>query len=52
MEIFVYNTNLSFLYKIDIEFQQKIKLPPVGIELQTPIRGAETVFRPLDVYIV
>ena len=36
------NTNLTFLallYKIDIEGfqnQQKIKLPPAGIELTTP----------------
>ena len=38
-EVFVFNTNLEFLYKIDIEgskmFQQK-KLPPVGTELTTP----------------
>ena len=36
---FVFNTNLIFLYKIDIEdskkFQEKIKLPPVGFELTT-----------------
>ena len=35
---FVFNTNLTFLYKIDIEgfkkFEQK-KLPPVGFELTT-----------------
>ena len=37
--VFVFNTNLTFLYKIDIEgfknFQQKITLPPVGFELTT-----------------
>ena len=37
--VFVFNTNLTFLYKIDIlgfkKFQQKIKLPPVGFELTT-----------------
>ena len=39
MECFVNNTNLTFLvflYKTDnkaLNFQQKIKLPPVGIEL-------------------
>ena len=37
---FVFNTNLTFLYKIDItdgfkKCQQKIKLPPVGFELTT-----------------
>ena len=36
---FVFNTNLTFVYKINIEgfkkFQQKIKLPPVGFELTT-----------------
>ena len=39
IEVFVNNINLTFLYKIGIEcfkkFQQKIKLPPVGIELTT-----------------
>ena len=43
---FVFITNLTFLYKIDIEgfkkFQQKIKLPPVGFELTTAaITGLE-----------
>ena len=37
MEVFVYNTNLTFLYNIVIEgfkkFQKNIKLPPVEIEL-------------------
>ena len=37
---------LTFLYKIDIEgfkkFQQKIKLPPMGIELTTStVKGLE-----------
>ena len=48
-KVFVFNTNLAFLtllYKNDIEgfqkFQQKINLPPVGIELTTPtINGLE-----------
>ena len=38
LEVFVNNTNLtflSFLYKISIEVSQKIKLPPVGLELTT-----------------
>ena len=37
-EVFANNSNLTFLYKIDIEGfskEQKIKLPPVGIELTT-----------------
>ena len=43
---FVFNTNLTFVYKIDIEgfknFQQKIKLPPMGFELTTEaITGLE-----------
>ena len=43
---FVFNTKLTFLYKIDIEgskkFQQKIKLPSVGFELTTAtINGLE-----------
>ena len=43
---FVFNTNLTFLYNIDIKgfekFQQKIKLPPVGFELPTAaITGLE-----------
>ena len=48
IEFFLNNTNLTFLvflYKIDnrvLKFQQKIKLPPVGIELTTPtITGLE-----------
>ena len=33
---FVFNTNLTFLHKIDIEgFKSKKKLPPVGFELTT-----------------
>ena len=45
-DIFLNNTNLtflSFLYTIDIKgFQQKLKLPLVGIELTTPtITGLE-----------
>ena len=38
IEVFANNTNLTFLYKIDIEGfakEYKIKLPPVGIELTT-----------------
>ena len=40
MEVFVNNTNLTFLTflykkKLVSKFQQKIKLPPVGIELTT-----------------
>ena len=39
-EVFVFNTNRAFLYKIDIEgfkkFQQKINLCPVGVEATTP----------------
>ena len=40
MEVFTNNTNLTFLYKIDIggflkDFKQKLKLPPFGIELRT-----------------
>ena len=43
---FVFNTNLTFLYKIDIEgfikFQPKIKLLPMGFELTTAaITGLE-----------
>ena len=37
-EVFVNNINLTFLsvlYKISMEVSQKIKLPPVGIELTT-----------------
>ena len=48
IEFFLNNTNLTFLaflYKIDIkgvQNQQKIKLPPLGIELTTPtIYGLE-----------
>ena len=46
LEVFVFNTNLAFLYKIDIEgfknVSAKLKLPPVGIELTTPtIKGLE-----------
>ena len=45
-EVFVFNTNLAFLYKIDIEgfrkLQEKIELHPEGIELTTPtIFGVE-----------
>ena len=41
VEFFLINTNMTFLavlYKIDIEGfkNQKIKLPPLGIELTTP----------------
>ena len=32
VEVLANNTNLTFLYKIDIE-ALKMKLPPVGIEL-------------------
>ena len=43
---YVFNTNLTFLYNIDIQgfkkFQQKIKLPRVGFELTTAaITGLE-----------
>ena len=42
---FVFNTNLTFVYKIDIEsfkkFQQKIKLPSVGFELTTAATALE-----------
>ena len=46
IEVFVFNTNLTFLYNIDIEgfkkFQQKLNLPPVGFELTTAtITGSE-----------
>ena len=49
VKVFVFNTNLAFLtflHKIDNKgfkkFLQKIKLPPVGIELTTPtINGLE-----------
>ena len=34
-EVFVNNTNLTFLYKITIEVSQKIKLPTVRLELTT-----------------
>ena len=39
--VFVFNTNLAFLYKIDHsgvlkKIQQKIELLPVGTELTTP----------------
>ena len=34
--LFVFNTNLTFLYNIDIDgFKKKKKLPPVGFELTT-----------------
>ena len=38
VEVFANNTNLTFLYQSDIEEfskEQKLKLPPVGIELTT-----------------
>ena len=45
IEVFVFNTNLTFLYKIDMEgfkkFQQNIKLPPVEIELITKNKTLE-----------
>ena len=45
-EVFIFNTNLAFLYKIDIhgfeKVSAKIKLPPVGFELTTPtIKGLQ-----------
>ena len=44
--LFFFNTNLKFLYTIDImgfeKFQQKIKLPPMGFEpTTTTITGLE-----------
>ena len=46
IKVFVFNTNLTFLYNIDIKgfekFQHKIKLPIVGIELKiATITGLE-----------
>ena len=39
IRFFIFNTNLTFLYNINIKgfetFQQKIKLPSVGFELPT-----------------
>ena len=34
IEVFINNTNLTFLYKISIEVK-KTKVPPVGLELTT-----------------
>ena len=43
--VFVFNTNLTCPYSIDIEefekFQQKIKFPQMGFELTTAIIGLE-----------
>ena len=46
IEVFVFNMNLAFLVFLYIEgfkmFQQKTKLPPMGLELTTPtITGIE-----------